>query len=420
MPVSPETKEFVTKISTEMMPYLNEKQKRIFVGIIANAIGYGGIETVKDMTGKSRTTIAAGASEVKAAATVSDATKKTDSVKPNGAPRLRKPGGGRKSAVSKNPDLPKWIEEIIDNSTYGVPTKVLRWTTMSLRKIAEQVNTDHNVKISQNIVSDVLDQLGYSKQQNQKSLQLGEQHPDRNAQFEFINNKSESFLNENQPVISVDTKKKELVGNFKNNGQEYRKSKDPRKVLDHDFTIEGLGKVAPYGIYVVNDNTGFVNLGTDHDTAEFASESILRWWEAVGKNTFPDAKKLYITADSGGSNGVRVRLWKYELQQIADYTGLELHISHYPSGTSKWNKVEHRLFCYISKNWQGKPLIDIETIVSLISSTTTNKGLKVICKVDENHYELKRKVSDEEMNSICLERCEPLGYWNYIIRPHKS
>jgi len=187
MPVSPETKEFVTKISTEMMPYLNEKQKRIFVGIIANAIGYGGIETVKDMTGKSRTTIAAGASEVKAAAKVSDATKKTDSVKPNGAPRLRKPGGGRKSAVSKNPDLPKWIEEIIDNSTYGVPTKVLRWTTMSLRKIAEQVNTDHNVKISQNIVSDVLDQLGYSKQQNQKSLQLGEQHPDRNAQFEFRN-----------------------------------------------------------------------------------------------------------------------------------------------------------------------------------------------------------------------------------------
>lgn len=170
----------------------------------------------------------------------------------------------------------------------------------------------------------------------------------------------------------------------------------------------------------MNDNTGFVNLGTDHDTAEFASESILRWWEAVGKNTFPDAKKLYITADSGGSNGVRVRLWKYELQQIADYTGLELHISHYPSGTSKWNKVEHRLFCYISKNWQGKPLIDIETIVSLISSTTTNKGLKVICKVDENHYELKRKVSDEEMDSICLERCEPLGYWNYIIRPHKT
>jgi transposase len=273
MPVSPETKEFVTKISTEMMPYLNEKQKRIFVGIIANAIGYGGIETVKDMTGKSRTTIAAGASEVKAAAKVSDATKKTDSVKPNGAPRLRKPGGGRKSAVSKNPDLPKWIEEIIDNSTYGVPTKVLRWTTMSLRKIAEQVNTDHNVKISQNIVSDVLDQLGYSKQQNQKSLQLGEQHPDRNAQFEFINNKSASFLNENQPVISVDTKKKELVGNFKNNGQEYRKSRDPRKVLDHDFAIEGLGKVAPYGIYVVND--------------------------------------------------------------------------------------EHRLFCYISKNWQGKPLIRV-------------------------------------------------------------
>ena len=214
-------------------------------------------------------------------------------------------------------------------------------------------------------------------------------------------------------------RKKELVGNFKNAGSEYRKEKDPRPVLDHDFAIPELGKVAPYGVYVLNDNTGFVNLGTDHDTAESAAESILRWWNCVGKNTFPNAKRIYINAGSGGSNGVRVKLWKYELQQIADQTGLEIHVSHFPSGTSKWNKIEHRLFCYITKNWHGKPLIDIETIVNLISSTTTSKGLKVICRVDTNKYELKKKITDEELSSVNMHECDMFGKWNYIIQPHK-
>ena len=248
-------------------------------------------------------------------------------------------------------------------------------------------------------------------------LQVGEPHPDRNRQFEFINSKAENFLRQGLPVISVDTKKKENIGNFKNNGQEYRKSGDPRKVLDHDFPIPELGKVAPYGVYVLNDNTGFVNLGTDHDTAEFAVESIFRWWTTIGKHTFPDADKIYINCDNGGSNGSRLHLWKYELQQFANITGLEIHISHFPPGTSKWNKIEHRLFCYISKSWQGQPLIDIETVVQLISNTTTSKGLKVICRVDNNKYELSRKIPEEEYKNIHIISEEILGDWNYIIIP---
>ena len=226
----------------------------------------------------------------------------------------------------------------------------------------------------------------------------------------------EQHLNK-YPVISIDTKKKENVGNFKNPGSEYRKEKSPRKVLDHDFPIPELGKVNPYGVYVLNDNTGFVNLGTSHDTAEFAGESVYQWWEAVGKNTFPEAKRLYINCDGGGSNSSRRWIWKYQLQLLANKTGLEIEVSHFPPGTSKWNKVEHRLFCYISKNWQGQPLIDIETIVSLIGSTTTKKGLKVICQVDNNVYETGKKISEEEKESINIEFLEPFTQWNYIIRP---
>ncbi len=411
MPVSSETISAIKFINEKMMPYLDEKQRRLFLAAEAEAIGHGGITSVREISGASRNTISSGVLEMNQ----NDSPENSSSDN-----RIRKKGAGRKTAREKNPGLYEKIELIVREQTYGTPTKILLWTTLSLRKIASELKVRYNIDVSQNVVSRALDALGYSKQKNQKNLQVGEQHPDRNAQFEFINNTANSFIKEGEPVISVDTKKKELVGNFKNEGAEYRKEKDARKVLDHDFPIPELGKVAPYGIYVLNDNTGFVNLGTDHDTAEFAAESIFRWWEIVGKNTFPNATKIYITADSGGSNGVRVHMWKYALQQFADRTGLEVHVSHYPSGTSKWNKVEHRLFCYISKNWQGKPLINIETIVSLISSTTTTKGLRVICKVDENRYELKRKVSDEEMKAINLERCETLGYWNYIIRPRET
>ena len=266
-------------------------------------------------------------------------------------------------------------------------------------------------------ISIMLDSMDYSKQQNQKMLQVGEQHPDRNAQFEHINDTAAEYIKAGVPVISVDTKKKENIGNFKNNGQEYCHKKNPRKVLDHDFPIEELGKIAPYGVYNLNNNTGFVNVGTSHDTSEFAVESISRWWETVGKHTFSNTNKIYITADAGGSNGYRLRMWKYQLQQLADRTGLEIEVSHFPPGTSKWNKVEHRLFCYVSKNWQGKPLVDVQTAVNLIGSTQTNTGLKVICVRDDTEYLLAKKVSDEDFKSISISKILPFEVWNYKIIP---
>ena len=405
MPASPETKTAIDEILKTMIPILDEKQKRVLYGITSKVLGYGGTSAVHEMTGAARNTIVNGKREAE-----------TISGEDNGYGRIRRPGAGRKTAKEKNPGLYEKIEEIIRNSTYGSPMTILTWTTMSLRKIASELE-QYGYEVSQNIVSRALEELGYSKQQNQKNLQVGEPHPDRNAQFEFINDKAKEFLEAGEPVISIDTKKKELIGNFKNNGSEYRKEKDPRQVLDHDFALPELGKVAPYGVYVLNDNTGFVNLGTDHDTSEFAAESICRWWFTIGRHTFPNAKRIYINADGGGSNRPRGLQWKYQLQQIADLTGLEIHMSHFPPGTSKWNKIEHRLFCYITKNWQGKPLVDIETVVNLISSTTTKKGLKVRCVVDTNKYELKQKITDEQAESINLEECDQFGKWNYIIRP---
>ena len=236
-------------------------------------------------------------------------------------------------------------------------------------------------------------------------------------QFEHINATASKYLEDGDPVISVDTKKRENIGNFKNDGQEYRKKKDPRKVLDHDFPIEELGKISPYGVYNLNNNTGFVNVGTSHDTSEFAVESILRWWETVGKHTFPDRKKIYINCDSGGSNGYRVRMWKYQLQEFPNRTGLEVEVSHFPRGTSKWNKVEHRLFCYISQNWKGKPLVDVQTAIDLIGSTRTTSGLVVICVRDDTEYKLARKVSDEDFEAINISKILPFGSWNYKILP---
>ena len=381
---------------------------RILYGVSSKVLGYGGTSAVREMTGAARNTIVSGK---KQAESISEETEKTE--------RIRQPGAGRKSAKEKIPDLYQKIEEIVRSSTYGSPEIVLVWTTYSLRAIADELFDKYGISVSRNIVSRALEALGYSKQQNQKNLQVGDPHPDRDAQFRFIDQKATEFLEAGDPVISVDTKKKELIGNFKNNGAEYRKENDPRQVLDHDFALPELGKVAPYGVYVLNDNTGFVNLGTDHDTSEFAAESICRWWFIVGKNTFPDAKRIYINADGGGSNRPRGLQWKYQLQQIADITGLEIHMSHFPPGTSKWNKVEHRLFCYITRNRQGKPLIDIETVVNLISSTRTSKGLKVQCVVDTRSYELKQKITDEQAQSINLHECDQFGNWNYIIKPNK-
>ena len=386
-----------------IIPHLNEKQKRLFLASCANTLGWGGIKKVCEISGCCKDMVIRGKNEL-LSATSDDG-------------RIRKQGGGRKKSESKHPELPNWIEQIVAESTYGNPENPLTWTTQSLRKIQDQLLANHLVYASIESISRILREKEYGLQGNKKMLQVGKPHPDRNEQFEFINGMAKLMIFNNQPVISVDTKKKENIGNFKNDGQEYRKNNDPREVLDHDFPIKELGKVAPYGVYVLNDNTAFVNLGTSNDTGEFAVESINRWWGSIGRNAFPEAKTLYINCDSGGSNGVRTRLWKYQLQQFANHTGLEIYISHFPPGTSKWNKIEHRLFCYISKNWAGKPLVDIETVVNLISSTTTKTGLSVLCKCDNNLYPLAQKVSDDEFDSINMRKISPFGEWNYIIFP---
>ena len=412
MSASEETKDAVKQILVKMLPVLDEYQRRILLGSAASALGHGGTTFVRNVTGSSKDTIRAGIAEI----TANTSDNSTTLTHPK---KLRKPGAGRKSALEKNPLLYTKIEEIINQSgdTYGDPQKPLRWTTWSLRKIASEL-LKYGITVSQNVVSRALDALGYSKQQNQKMYQVDEQHPDRDAQFRFINETSSEFLSNGEPVISIDTKKKENVGNFKNAGAEYRPIGRPRKVLDHDFPIPELGKVSPYGVYVLNDNTGFVNLGISHDTPEFAAESVAQWWRCVGKNTFPNAQRLYITCDSGGSNGCRIWLWKHYLQELANETQMEIHVSHFPTGTSKWNKVEHRLFCYISKNWQGQPLIDIETIVNLIGSTTTEEGLTVICRVDDNHYETGKKITEEQKANLNIEFVGPNEKWNYIVRPN--
>jgi len=386
-----------------LLPHLNEKQRRIFLASCAETLGWGGVSKVSEISGVSRETISRGKKEL------------ADKQATEG--RIRKEGGGRKRVEVTYPELPKCIEEIVSSSTYGNPENPLVWTTQSLRKIQDTILSGYHVYVSIDTIARILRELNYSLQSNQKMLQIGEPHPDRNEQFEYINELAKVMIFEDQPVISVDTKKKENIGNFKNNGSEYRKNNDPRKVLDHDFPIKELGKVAPYGVYVLNDNTAFVNLGVSHDTSEFAVESINRWWETVGRNTFPEAKKLYINCDCGGSNGNRTRLWKYQLAQFAIRTGLEIYVSHFPPGTSKWNKIEHRLFCYISKNWAGKPLIDVETVVNLISSTTTKTGLSVICERDDNIYPLAQKVSDEEFETVSIRNLSILSDWNYIIFP---
>jgi hypothetical protein len=387
-----------------MRSLLDERQWRLYLANEAVSAGYGGVSKVSRISGVSRTTITKGIEELESAEAKTIAGK------------VRKSGGGRNYVEDKYPEIEEEIRKLIDGSTYGNPERVLSYTTESLRKIEHKLKLQ-GINVSHETVGKVLESMGYSKQANQKMLQVGEPHPDRNAQFEHINKTAAKYLDVGTPVISVDTKKRENIGNFKNNGKEYRHKKAPRKVLDHDFPIKELGKISPYGVYNLNNNTGFVNVGTSHDTSEFAVESISRWWETVGKHTFPHNKKIYINCDCGGSNDYRRRMWKYQLQQFADRTGLEIEVSHFPPGTSKWNKIEHRLFCYISKNWQGKPLVDVQTAIDLISSTRTNTGLEVICVRDDTEYELAKKVSDEDFKSILIEKILPFASWNYKILP---
>jgi hypothetical protein len=387
-----------------MMPLLNEKQQRRYLGSEAEALGFGGIAIISRISEKSRNTIVKGMKENNELDANPD--------------RIRRNGGGRKSVKEKNPEIVKEIETIVRDTTFGNPENPLIYTTKSTRKIKQLLN-EKEYEIGHNVVGNILEELGYSLQLNQKMLQVGKEHPDRNMQFTFINSKAKKFFKSGDPVISIDSKKKELVGNFKNNGKTYNPVKKPTKVLDHDFPLEKLGKVTPYGVYDISKNEGFVNLGVSKDTAEFAVESISRWWLTVGKNTYPKASRLYINCDSGGSNGNKNKLFKLQLQEFANQSNLKVHVSHFPPGTSKWNKIEHRLFCYISSHWKGQPLISIEAIVTLIGSTTTTTGLKVICVKDENEYEIGIKVSDDDFKKIRITKEITCPDWNYIISPHK-
>ena len=418
---------------------LNERQRRGVYGLIASAAGYGGVSTVVRNLGAAAETVRRGHEEFvthksllekqKDSSASSSAVAPSEPVvepptdnneKPLSKGKIRRVGGGRKSIAAKNPEILIAIANLMEQHEYGDPMHVLKWTTLSLRDIRDEIiKRGYIGRISAPTIGAIIEELGYSKQANQKMLQVSKPHPDRDKQFCFINDKAAQFMRENYPVISVDCKKKENVGNYKNAGQEYRPKKNPRLVLDHDFAGK-LGKVAPYGIYVLNNNTGFVNLGVSRDTAEFAGESIGRWLHYIGMPTFPQMKKIYIVCDGGGSNGSRPKLWKWVLAQIADLYHIDIHVSHFPPGTSKWNKVEHRLFSYITKSWQGQPLIDIETVISLIESTTTERGLTVSCKLDENVYDKGVQISDEMFDSIDIERLGDMPEWNYIIRGFKA
>jgi len=383
---------------------LDERSRRLFAAAESKAWGTGGISAVSRATGMSRPVIRQGLKELSG-----------PGVHPAG--RVRRPGGGRKRARQKDPTLVADLEKLVEPTTRGHPETCLRWTCKSVRKLAEELNRLGH-QVSYPVVAELLHELDYSLQVNRKTKE-GDSHPDRNAQFEYIDNRVQAYLAVRQPVISVDTKKKELVGDFKNGGQEWRPKGDPEKVRVHDFAIPELGRAAPYGVYDLASNTGWVSVGVDHDTASFAVETVRRWWHAMGKETYPRAEKLLITADGGGSNGSRVRLWKLELQRLADETGLAIGVSHFPPGTSKWNKIEHRLFSFISKNWRGQPLTSLKVIVNLIAGTTTKKGLKVHAEIDGSSYPAGVKVQDSEMAEIRLRRHAFHGEWNYEILPRK-
>lgn len=331
--------------------------------------------------------------------------------------RIRRQGAGRPNVQKTQPGIKKELELLVDPLTRGDPTSPLRWTCKSRAKLASALST-RGFRVSSTTVGRLLHELGYSLQAVSKSRE-GATHPDRNAQFEFINATADKFLLQGQPVISVDTKKKELVGDFHNKGQEWQPKATPEKTLVHDFPSDGFGKAIPYGVYDMGRNEAWVSVGNDHDTPAFAVASIRQWWEMMGSQAYPDGKELFITADAGGSNGYRSRAWKVELQKFADDSGLTIRVSHFPPGTSKWNKIEHRLFCHITQNWRGKPLRSFETIIDLIANTRTGAGLRVEAGIDEKSYPIGVKVTDAKLRALALEKDVFHGEWNYALNPRK-
>jgi transposase len=385
-----------------IVSHLNEKSKRLWCANEAMSLGRGGVTLVSAATGVSRTTITEGMKEIKG----------EKEVRQDG---IRRKGGGRKKKTDEDKTVVQDIENLICPVTLGDPESSLRWISKSTRNPAAELKRKGH-EISHSSVATILREADYSLQANKKTGEGGEDHPDRNARFYYINTKTKKFQNQKQPVISVDTEKKENVGNYRNNGREYCKKKNPTEVEVYDF-IGVLGKAAPYGVYDITHDNGWVNVGISHDTAEFAVNSIRKWWYEMGQALYPDARKIYITADCGGSNGYRVRLRKTELQKLADEIGREIHVSHFPPGTGKWNKIEHRMFSFISQNRRGKPLTDYVTIISLISNTRTSKGLKIGSFLDKTLYEKGKKISDEEFDSIKIYRYKFHGEWNYKISP---
>lgn len=382
--------------------HVDERSRRIWAATEANALGYGGVTLVSRATGISRVTIGNGLTEIRSG----------PSVPPH---RIRKVGGGRKSSVHHMPTFSAKLEALVEPLTRGDPESPLRWTCKSTRRLTEEL-AEVGIHVGRQTVAEQLHELGYSLQANRKTEE-GQDHPDRNAQFEHINRRAKGEMRRGNPVISVDTKKKELVGNYKNNGQKWHRTGRAPKVQGHDFPNPDVPRAYPYGVYDLSRNEGFVNVGSDHDTSQFAVASIRAWWFEVGRHVYPHARRIQIMADSGGSNGYRRRLWKWELQLLADETGLPVSVCHFPPGTSNWNKVEHRLFSFISQNWRGEALISYETIVNLISNTTTQMGLKVPCRLDTGKYPLKRKISEKDAKTIRIVRRKFHGEGNYEIKP---
>jgi len=381
----------------------DERLRRTWAASEAKILGHGGLKVLSQITGLTDATISKGMKEINDPASV-DIT------------RIRVPGGGRKTVEEVYPGVTEALKRILEDSTSGSPMSLLKWTTTGLNEQTELLNKQ-GFHISNMTVLKLANDMEYSLQGNMKTISSGAQNPDRNAQFEYINAKATEFQANGQPVISVDTKKKEKIGNYENKGKEYRPKGKPRKVKDHDFVDKELGKVAPYGVYDLNQNNGMVNVGIDSDTAVFAVESIRRWWNMMGKEVYPNASQLLITCDGGGSNGSRNRLWKREIQALATELKIEIAVCHYPPGTSKWNKIEHRMFSYISKHWRGIPLISHEVVVNLIAGTTTKKGFTVKCILDENTYETGIKVPDDELDEINIRKNDFHGEWNYSIFP---